>query len=82
MLPILQRHGFLKNADIVSVLKVSRPTATRLLRDWVVSDWLAMDGAKRWTVYRVGERLITQSQANKKKAKADSLDTETDSLKS
>lgn len=81
-LPTLHRHGFLKNADVVAVLKVSRPTATRLLRDWVSSGWLTMDGSKRWAIYRLGERLMNQSQISTKRAETDSLSAETDSLKS
>jgi predicted HTH transcriptional regulator len=62
LLPVLQRRGALKNADVVNTLHVSRPTATRLLNDWVAAHWLYKEGSKRWTSYRPGDRLMHQSQ--------------------
>jgi len=81
IIPILQQHGFLKNVDLVGVLNISRPTATRLLREWVSSGWLIMGGSKRWTMYQAGKHLMNQFQTSTSKAETDSFNTETDSLK-
>jgi len=60
LLPIVQRLGRLTNADVVKALGVSRPTATRLLNEWLDGQWLRKEGRKRWTVYYPADRLMHQ----------------------
>jgi predicted HTH transcriptional regulator len=51
VLPVLNEHGRLTNSDVAATLGVSRPTATRLLAEWQVQQWLRKEGESRWTVY-------------------------------
>jgi ATP-dependent DNA helicase RecG len=62
VLPVLSEHGRLTNSDVAATLGVSRPTATRLLAEWHVQQWLRREGESRWTVYYRGDRLMHQSQ--------------------
>lgn len=71
LLPIMQRNGRLTNADVVRVFGVSRPTATRLLNDWLAHDWLRKEGQKRWTAYYPGGGLKHQPHYESSKSEAD-----------
>jgi len=61
LLSLIQRAGYLTNQDVAKTLRVSRPTATRLLNAWLAGQWVRKEGEKRWTVYYPGDRLMTQS---------------------
>jgi predicted HTH transcriptional regulator len=68
---IMQKKGRLKNKDVAQRLGVSRATASRLLSDWVLANWLRKEGKKRWTVYLPGERFMPHSQYASGKYEAD-----------
>jgi ATP-dependent DNA helicase RecG len=71
LLPLIQRSGYLKNADLVKTLGVSRPTATRLLNEWLSGKWLRKEGQRRWTAYHAGDRLMHQPHYASNKSEAD-----------
>jgi len=71
LLPVIRRNGRLANADVVKTLGVSRPTATRLLSEWLASQWLCREGQRRWATYYPGDRLLHQAHYASDRPEAD-----------
>jgi ATP-dependent DNA helicase RecG len=63
LLPILNRQGYLRNADVREGFQIARNTASRLLREWSDSGWLVVPKGKRGlgALYTPGPKLSHQS---------------------